>query len=237
MPGKDGSVPIDFMLWVAGTLIAIVVFVAIIWPWVLSFWYGGCWSDARTDIRDLGSEIETGIRSDNPGQFVRYRLSVGDCIGGVAFINGREDPAYSGFIQKECEEYSGYKSYMILFPKEYMLAKDDEYQKGLDEELEEKIDNLKDAMSYWEAFKLWVKEKTGRVPPVYCYELEHAISEDSIKSLPEGFYQDPFTESNWNSGTDYCMLITPRPTSSPGDFNYDIESITCPPRESPEEEE
>jgi hypothetical protein len=227
MGDEKGAVTTDLILWVAGTLIAIFVFVGIVWPWLLSIWYGACWADARTDLRGLGQEIETGIRA--PVQKgITYELNMGDCVAGVVFVNGREDPVYSKFIEEECSEYSGYKSYMVAIPKEAILAmKNPEFVKEYEEMYKEKFENLKDSLDFWDAVKLWVKEKTGRVPPSYCYEFEHSFSGSGKDSIPSDFWEGLLEAENWNKGTGpYCLQIDPVPTAD--SFDYRITPYVCP---------
>ena len=221
MADEKGAVQIDLLLWVAGTLIAIVVFTGIVWPWLLSVWYGACWSDARSDLREFGHEIEGGIR--NPSSMpIDYRLTIGDCIAGVIFVNGEEKrDEYNSLFEAECGEYSGYKSYMIAIPKEYVLAQNNP---SFREEFNEQIDDLKKSLSVWSAIKLWIKDKMGRVPSSYCYEFEHSFT-NSIESIPSGFMND--WKNKWNPGTEpYCLRVSPVPS---GDgFSYKIATEPCP---------
>jgi hypothetical protein len=226
---------LDFILWGAGTVMAIVVFVGIVWPWLLGIWYGACWADARTDLREFGHEIESKIRSSNQNQYLDYRLSLGDCIAGVIFIDGEEErDEWSGVLGAECSEYSGFKSYMIAVAKEYILVQDDP---SFIEKFKKQIDELKKKLSVWEAVKLWIKDKMGRVPSSYCYEFDHSFTSDSIKSIPKGF---SITDSKvWNNGTaPYCVRVAPRGISNePGAYNYHMTLIPCPARELTEEEQ
>lgn len=216
-----GAVTIDLLLWVAGTLLAIVFFIGIVWPWLLSIWYGSCWADARTDLKEFGNEIEGGIRAPN-SQPIRYKLTIGDCIAGVIFVNGEDARnEYNKLFEAECSEYSGYKSYMIAVPKEFILAqKDPEFL----EKFGDKVNELKEAFKWWDAIKLWVKNKMGRVPDSYCYEFEHGFSNNEY-SMPEGFMDD--WKNNWNPGTEpYCLGVEAVPYDN--SFNYKIEQVPCP---------
>ncbi len=232
--GRDkGGVTHTMILWVAGTLITLFVFIVIIWPWLLSVWYGSCWSDARSDLRGFGREIEGAIRS--PYSALDYRLSIGSCIAGVVFINGRDDPNIPKFVTKRCEGYDGYKSYMILIPEEYPKTLK---SKDVPESLKDKLEKLKDSISVWGAIELWINDKLGRIPSSYCYEFEHDFTTDerSIKSIPEGFYEGWLNENNWNTGSEpYCLRVSYRETTG-GGYNYHITQETCPAK-APEGEE
>lgn len=224
-----GAVTIDLLLWVAGTLLAIIFFIGIVWPWLLSIWYGSCWADARTDLREFGNEIEGAIRGPTSPP-IEYRLTIGECIAGVIFINGEEArDKYNKLFEAECSEYSGYKSYMIAIPKEFILVqKDPKFIK----EFEEQIKDLKESSKVWDAIKLWIKNKMGRVPDSYCYEFEHDFTSESIKSIPEGFMSD--WKNKWNPGTEpYCLKAGPVELSV-GGFNYYIKPFTCPATEKDE---
>lgn len=214
-----GAVTIDLLLWIAGTMIAIVFFIGIVWPWLLSIWYGSCWADARTDLRDLGSEIEGAIRSPNSPP-IEYSLTIGDCIKGIVFINGKDNPDYYKILNKECSQYSGYKSYMIAIP----IKPDPEYET---EGIAEKSKDWQETLSAWDKIKLWLKEKMGRNLPEYCYEFEHAFSPSGINSIPAG-YTDPM-KNDFNSGTNtYCLHISPEHTAVDSDYNYRILEVPCP---------
>lgn len=231
MSRDKGGVTHTMILWVAGTLITLFVFIIIVWPWLLSVWYGSCWSDARSDLRGFGREIEGAIRS--PYSALDYRLSIGSCIAGVVFINGRDDINFSGLIKEECEDYSGYKSYMIVIPEEYPKTLT---SKKVPESLEDYVERLKDSMSVWGKIKLWINDKLGRIPSSYCYEFEHDFTMDSIKSIPEGFYGGWLNKNNWNTGGEpYCLEVSYRGTTGEG-YNYQIKPDTCPAK-APEGEE
>jgi hypothetical protein len=229
------AVTLTFLLWIAGIMVAIAALI-IIWTWLLSLLYGSCWADARTELRDFGSEIEGGIRGPSIPA-IKYRLDIGGCIAGVVFVNGRNDTIYSTIIEDECSEYSGYRSYMIAIPREFLAAQGDkELQEKLqsrhdevEEQLGKKLDELKKTLSAWDVIKLYIKKKMGKIPPSYCYEFEHDFTAESIKSIPEGFPAD------FNAGGEpICLQASPRATTA-GGFNYYITTYTCPPDEPPEE--
>lgn len=229
-----GAVTIDLLLWIAGTLIAIVFFIGIVWPWLLSIWYGSCWADARTDLREFGSEIEGAIRG--PGHKVDYKLTIGDCIAGVVFVNGNESrDKYNTLFEAECSEYSGYKSYMIAIPEEVIRTLKDPSFK---EKYKEEIEKLKKNFKVWDAIKLWIKDKMGRVPPSYCYEFEHDFTPGSIKSLPDNTFLEDMTEvnfdiKNWNTGEEpYCLQA--EYVGNGNGFRYLITKIQCPAAEKEE---
>jgi hypothetical protein len=206
------------ILFIGGIVIAISFAVFMFVIFIPSIVYGSCWAGARTELRDMGREIEGAIRSpSSPPLF--YRLDMGNCIAGVVFINGREDPAYSKIISEECSEYSGYKSYMITIPSEFLLVQKD---KDLEDELGKSLDDLKSTLSAWDIIKLYMKKKIKTVPSTYCKEFEHEFSVSGINSIPEDF------PKSFNTGTEpYCFEISPVPTSG-GDFNYQIKKVPCP---------
>ncbi len=223
-----GAVTIDLLLWVAGTLLAIFFFIGMVWPWLLSIWYGSCWADARTDLREFGSEIEGAIRG--PGtELENYRLTIGSCIGGVVFINGKDYPDAPDFLKEECSEYTGYKSYMVVVPKEIFPLLNDE---GFLKKIGKKVNSFWEALSVWDKITLYLKEKMGKVPPTYCYEFEHDFSstEGTIKSIPAGFWDNIGDEKNWNTGAEpYCLDVAYVPASD--GYNYAITQKACPAKE------
>jgi hypothetical protein len=225
MADEKGVVTIDLIMWVAGTLIAVMVFVGIIWPWLLGIWYGSCWTGSRTDLRSFGHEIEGGVRGVD--QFIDYDLSLGTCIAGVVFINsGDARNEYYDLFKEECGEYSGYKSYMVAIPSEYLLALKD--PEGFNKEFDKELETLKDSMEYWSAVKLWIKDQTGRVPSSYCYEFEHSFSySGDVISIPEGFIDSPLSRENWNrAATEYCLRVTG--IQAGDDYTYRIDPRVCP---------
>ena len=210
---KGGVVP-SILLWVAGTLITIVVFTGIIWPWLLSLWYGSCWADARSDIRELGSEIEGSLRG--PGRSADFRLNIGSCIAGVVFINGGVNSEYKNVIADACEDYDGYKSYIIVIPEEFLIAQKDP---SFTEKMTKTINDIKSTLSVWDKISLFVKDKMGRVPPTYCYELEHGFSTEY--SIPEDY------PDSWNKGGEPLCLRVSTTSLGESDYNYRIEEIQC----------
>jgi hypothetical protein len=233
MKSERGTVTVSIILFVAGTLMTIVFFVMVVWPWMLSIWYGSCWSDARSDLKGLATEIESGVRY--PGSEINYRVSFGDCIAGVVFVNGKDDPSFSKLLADRCSSYDGYKSYMLVIPREYPLSMNpNSLPTELYESIKDKLKSLKDSISVWEAIKLWVKDKVGKIPNTYCYEFEHAftistLDSDKIISLPEGFKDNWLNQAYWNTGKDpYCIKVSCTPTSD-GGCNYLISPYTtCP---------
>jgi hypothetical protein len=235
------------ILWVAGTLITIVVFTGVIWPWLLSIWYGSCWADGRTDLKTFGNQMSMATSPWSPAK--TERLTIGDCIAGVVFINANDEPLlYSHIIEDKCSEYDGFKSYMIALPREYLeMQFDDDIRekilkkhKELEDTLGKKLDELRKTLGTWEIITLYLKDKIGRVPPSYCYELEHPIHTDVISgekkpvtTIPAGL--DPLKKETWNTGKEpYCIKIEPvemdvmNPDGSvKKDFTYKLTPVQC----------
>lgn len=231
-----GAISLELVLFVAGTLITIVFFTTIVWPWLLSIWYGSCWADGRDDLKLLGNEITMATRPHSPPRV--QRLAIGDCIAGVVFINAEDAPLiYSYIIDEECSEYDGYKSYMIALPSEYLsiqlgddvkdeiLKRHRELEGTAKETLEEKLDDLRKRLSTWDIIKLYIKNKMGRVPPSYCYEFEHGF--ESETAMPKGL--DPLDSSTWNTGKEpYCIEIEPVTLEGKEkDFTYRLTQVQC----------
>ena len=218
MAERKGGVTHTTILWVAGTLTTIVFLTTVLWPWMLGMWYGYCWSDVRSDVRELGAEIKGGVRF--PQSAIEDRLLFEECVAGVVFINGRDDPAFSEYIRDQCEDYDGYKSYIIAIPSEILRE-----IKKEDRGTFQKVTDFFSLMKQWDNVKAFMKEKTGKVPKPYCYEMEHAFSPSSDKSIPKGFYDNL---GKMNTGQMlYCVEVFYQETNT-DDFNYLLDVVNCP---------
>jgi hypothetical protein len=234
MSGKNkGLVVVELLLFIFGTLITIMIFVGVIWPWITGIWYGECWAESRMEVRKLGHELEGGIKTPDSNPTDEVRLNLGPCIAGMLFLNGKDNPDalpnVDNILDAECESYDGYKSYMLLIPQEYVRAiNDPEYEKEFGKDT---MDKIKDTFSYWQRIKNWVADKFGKVPDPYCYELKHDFSSGSIKALPAGFFTKEWAKpENWNPGTDpYCVRA--KGAGSGSDYLYEIYEVTCSPTE------
>ena len=232
---KKGLVTVELLLFIFGTLITIMIFVGVVWPWITGIWYGECWQESRMEVRKLGHELEGGIKTPDSKPIDEVRLNIGSCIAGVLFLNGKDNQDklhhVDNILDAECESYDGYKSYLLLIPQEYVRAlSDPDFKKDLGEET---VDKIKDTFSYWQRFKNWMADKFGKIPDPYCYELEHDFSSGSIKALPTKFFNESWADpENWNPGTEpYC--VTARGVSGNPDYVYLIEEVTCSPKKTP----
>ena len=218
------------MLTVFGILMVMIIISTLIITSINSMWYGTCWGNARNEMRSFGKLVDS-IKSPDSIPFV-HPLSLGSCIGGVVFVNGKNSdnkiPYIDGLLKEECSEYSGYKSYMVAIPTEAIhVLEDPQFQEKYGEFYEEQMKEFRENVKVWDAVKLWFKDKVGKIPPSYCWEFEHEFSSQSIISLPTDFHKNIFT--NWNTGKTYCLKVSTVAVSSgqgtptSNEFNYKIE--------------
>lgn len=117
MKGFEG--PVAVMIITAFGIILTFVLMSLFWGDLLGLVYGSCYGGAYTELRELDTDLSSKIRG--PDNQVLHKLAIGKCISGVAFVNGRNDPAYADIVRERCNEHRDYRSYILGIP-----AKDDD---------------------------------------------------------------------------------------------------------------
>jgi hypothetical protein len=97
-----------------GIVIALSILAGFFWGAILQVLYGSCYGSAHAELKSLGSEISGTVRG--PNNELLFKLDFGQCIGGVVFVNGRENPHFKKEIREDCSYNERDVSFILGIP-------------------------------------------------------------------------------------------------------------------------